>query len=90
MHPSTHTKTAGRPAANTKLVVGAEKRVRTVRGRGGNLKFRALRLETGNFAWRSESTWSIVLLDGCVNVGGWGGSLVDWGQVRSGRTVGRN
>jgi small subunit ribosomal protein S8e len=39
----------------TKLVVGAEKRVRVVRGRGGNLKFRALRLETGNFAWRSES-----------------------------------
>jgi small subunit ribosomal protein S8e len=31
------------------------KRVHTVRGRGGNLKFRALRLELGNFAWRSES-----------------------------------
>lgn len=45
---------AGRPGANTKL--GA-KRVHVVRGRGGNLKFRALRLETGNFAWRSESKW---------------------------------
>ena len=40
-----------RPAANTKL--GA-KRIHLVRGRGGNLKFRALRLETGNFSWGSE------------------------------------
>jgi small subunit ribosomal protein S8e len=40
----------------TKLVLGhGEKRVHVVRGRGGNLKFRALRLETGNFAWRSET-----------------------------------
>jgi ribosomal protein S8E len=45
----------GRPGANTKL---GTKRVHVVRGRGGNLKFRALRLETGNFAWRSESEWS--------------------------------
>ncbi len=46
----------GRPAAMTKLVLGhGEKRVHVVRGRGGNLKFRALRLETGNFAWRSET-----------------------------------
>ncbi|KAH8828161.1 ribosomal protein S8e/ribosomal biogenesis NSA2 [Flagelloscypha sp. PMI_526] len=43
----------GRQPANTKL--GA-KRVRTVRTRGGNTKFRALRLESGNFAWGSEST----------------------------------
>lgn len=30
------------------------KRIHLVRGRGGNLKYRALRLETGNFAWGSE------------------------------------
>jgi len=31
------------------------KRVHVVRGRGGNLKFRAMRLDTGNFAWPSET-----------------------------------
>ena len=41
----------GRQPANTKL--GA-KRIHTVRVRGGNLKFRALRLDGGNFAWGSE------------------------------------
>ncbi|KAI9202425.1 ribosomal protein S8e/ribosomal biogenesis NSA2 [Polychytrium aggregatum] len=41
----------GRQAANTKI--GA-KRIHTVRVRGGNLKFRALRLEAGNFVWGSE------------------------------------
>lgn len=41
----------GRQPANTKL--GA-KRVHTVRTRGGNTKFRALRLDSGNFAWGSE------------------------------------
>ncbi|KAF7970303.1 hypothetical protein HWV62_24438 [Athelia sp. TMB] len=41
----------GRQAASTKL--GA-KRVHTVRTRGGNTKFRALRLDSGNFAWGSE------------------------------------
>ncbi|KAI8150236.1 40S ribosomal protein S8 [Fennellomyces sp. T-0311] len=41
----------GRPAANTKL--GA-KRIHTVRTRGGNTKYRALRLESGNFSWASE------------------------------------
>jgi small subunit ribosomal protein S8e len=30
------------------------KRIHMVRGRGGNMKFRALRLETGNFSWGSE------------------------------------
>jgi len=40
-----------RPPAMTKLGV---KRVHKVRTRGGNLKFRALRLETGNFAWSTE------------------------------------
>jgi len=43
----------GRPSANTKM--GA-KRIRTVRTMGGNIKFRALRLETGNFSWSSEGT----------------------------------
>jgi len=43
-----------RPPANTKLVSG-ETRVRTVRCRGGNLKFRALRLENGNFAWGTHN-----------------------------------
>jgi len=43
----------GRPAANTRI---GEKAVHTVRARGGNLKFRALRLDTGNFAWGSESS----------------------------------
>jgi len=42
----------GRPAANTKL---GGKAIHSVRARGGHLKFRALRLETGNFAWGSES-----------------------------------
>eukprot|EP00123_Amoebidium_parasiticum_P022511 comp8900_c0_seq1/m.4092 comp8900_c0_seq1/g.4092 ORF comp8900_c0_seq1/g.4092 comp8900_c0_seq1/m.4092 type:complete len:206 (-) comp8900_c0_seq1:72-689(-) len=42
----------GRPAAMTKL--GA-KRIHEVRTMGGNKKFRALRLDTGNFSWGSES-----------------------------------
>merc|ERR1711898_72780 len=31
-----------------------QKRIRTVRGRGANIKFRALRLDSGNFSWGSE------------------------------------
>jgi len=42
---------AGRQGANTRI--GA-KRVHTVRTRGGNHKYRALRLDSGNFAWASE------------------------------------
>jgi len=42
----------GRQPTNTKL--GA-KRVRPVRGRGGNYKFRALRIDAGNFSWGSEA-----------------------------------
>merc|ERR1712187_921949 len=42
----------GRPAALCKL--GA-KRVRPVRCRGGNMKYRALRIDAGNFAWGSEN-----------------------------------
>jgi small subunit ribosomal protein S8e len=30
------------------------KRIHLVRGRGGNLKYRALRLESGNFSWGGE------------------------------------
>ncbi|XP_059490453.1 small ribosomal subunit protein eS8 [Neocloeon triangulifer] len=41
----------GRPPANTKL---GPHRVHTVRTRGGNSKYRALRLDTGNFSWGSE------------------------------------
>jgi len=43
----------GRQPAMTKLM--GPKRVRPVRGRGANYKFRALRLDTGNFSWGSES-----------------------------------
>eukprot|EP00127_Corallochytrium_limacisporum_P001564 Clim_evm17s66 gene=Clim_evmTU17s66 len=42
---------SARQAASTKI---GEKRVRLVRTRGGNRKYRALRLETGNFSWASE------------------------------------
>ncbi|GAA5832730.1 hypothetical protein JCM11251_005741 [Rhodosporidiobolus azoricus] len=43
----------GRQAAMTKL---GTKRIHEVRTRGGNLKHRALRLESGNYAWASEQT----------------------------------
>ncbi|KAJ1916274.1 ribosomal protein S8A [Tieghemiomyces parasiticus] len=42
----------GRQPANTKL---GGKRIHPVRTRGGNEKFRALRLEAGNFSWGSEA-----------------------------------
>ncbi|KAI8910788.1 ribosomal protein S8e/ribosomal biogenesis NSA2 [Gorgonomyces haynaldii] len=42
----------GRQAANTKI---GEKRIHVVRVRGGNLKYRALRLEAGNFSWASQA-----------------------------------
>jgi small subunit ribosomal protein S8e len=43
----------GRVPAGTKLM--GPKRVRAVRGRGANYKFRALRLDGGNFSWGSEA-----------------------------------
>ena len=43
----------GRQAANTKLSSNVS--VRRVRVRGGNFKFRALRLDSGNFSWGSEA-----------------------------------
>ena len=42
----------GRPAAQTRI---GEERVHTVRARGGNIKHRALRLNSGTFAWASEN-----------------------------------
>ncbi|CAN1269308.1 40S ribosomal protein S8, partial [Linum perenne] len=42
-----------RQPANTKL--SSNKTVRRVRVRGGNVKWRALRLDTGNFSWGSEA-----------------------------------
>merc|ERR1712112_125337 len=41
-----------RPAAMTKL---APQRIHTLRVRGGNKKYRALRLDTANFSWGSEA-----------------------------------
>merc|ERR1712188_231581 len=43
----------GRQPSETKI---GHKRIRTVRTRGGNTKYRALRLDAGNFSWASEST----------------------------------
>merc|ERR1712060_1039140 len=55
----------GRPAALCK--VGA-KRVRVVRCRGGNSKFRALRLDSGNYSWGSENcTKKVRILDVVYN-----------------------
>jgi len=53
----------GRQPAMTKL--GA-KRIHTVRTRGGNVKHRALRLESGNFAWGSEHCTKKTRLIGVV------------------------
>eukprot|EP00434_Breviolum_minutum_P023721 symbB.v1.2.020922.t1/scaffold1786.1/size101393/5 len=55
----------GRPATPCKL--GA-KRVRSVRCRGGNMKYRALRLDSGNYAWGSENvTKKVRILDVVYN-----------------------
>jgi len=43
----------GRQPANTRI---GPKRIHLVRTRGGNRKFRALRLDSGNFSWGSEGT----------------------------------
>merc|ERR1711904_576296 len=42
----------GRQSANSRI---GPKRIRTVRTRGGNTKYRALRVDTGNFSWGTES-----------------------------------
>ena len=55
----------GRPAAMTKI---GEARIHKIRGRGGNTKFRALRLDSGNFAWGSECcTRKVRVLDVTYN-----------------------
>merc|ERR1712032_1171501 len=55
----------GRPMALCKL--GA-KRVRPVRCRGGNMKYRALRLDNGNYSWGSENcTKKVRVLDVTYN-----------------------
>mmetsp|Transcript_52062 Transcript_52062/g.97667 ORF Transcript_52062/g.97667 Transcript_52062/m.97667 type:complete len:183 (+) Transcript_52062:2-550(+) len=55
----------GRPPAMTRL---GTKRVRPVRCRGGNMKYRALRLDSGNYAWGSENcTKKVRLLDVVYN-----------------------
>jgi len=48
----------GRVSANTKLVSGGAAStvtVRRLRVRGGNFKFRALRLDSGNYSWPSQA-----------------------------------
>ncbi len=42
----------GRQPAMTKL---GKKKISVVRGRGGNLKYRAIKLDFGNYTWQSES-----------------------------------
>merc|ERR1719291_1600327 len=55
----------GRPAAMTKI---GERRVHNVRCRGGNMKFRALRLDSGNFSWGTEvCTRKVRVLDVTYN-----------------------
>mmetsp|Transcript_110559 Transcript_110559/g.312624 ORF Transcript_110559/g.312624 Transcript_110559/m.312624 type:complete len:226 (-) Transcript_110559:107-784(-) len=55
----------GRPTALCKLGV---KRVRLVRCRGGNRKYRALRVDSGNYAWGSENcTKKVRILDVVYN-----------------------
>lgn len=53
----------GRQSANTKI---GPKRIHSVRTRGGNQKFRALRIETGNFSWASEGVSRKTRISGVV------------------------
>jgi small subunit ribosomal protein S8e len=56
----------GRVPANTKLA--ESKRIHAVRTRGGNQKFRALRLDKGNFSWGSENvTRTVRIVDVVYN-----------------------
>jgi small subunit ribosomal protein S8e len=55
----------GRQPAMTKI---GETRIHPVRGRGGNTKFRALRLDSGNFSWGTEvCTRKVRVLDVTYN-----------------------
>lgn len=51
----------GRPSSSTKLASNVT--IRTVRARGGNIKYRALRLDSGCFAWPSEVNSACVFRD---------------------------
>lgn len=54
-----------RPAAMTKI---GENRIHHIRSRGGNTKFRALRLDSGNFSWGTEvCTRKVRVLDVAYN-----------------------
>ncbi|ODV84751.1 hypothetical protein CANARDRAFT_8327 [[Candida] arabinofermentans NRRL YB-2248] len=53
----------GRQGANTKI---GTKRIHSVRTRGGNTKYRALRIETGNFSWASEGVSRKTRVSGVV------------------------
>ncbi|KAI7750357.1 hypothetical protein M8C21_015545, partial [Ambrosia artemisiifolia] len=56
----------GRQPANTKI--SSNKTVRRVRVCGGNVKWRALRLDTGNYSWGSEAvTRKTCILDVVYN-----------------------
>merc|ERR1719362_526543 len=55
----------GRPGVFCRM---GTKRVRPVRCRGANMKYRALRLDSGNFAWGSENvTKKVRILDVVYN-----------------------
>jgi small subunit ribosomal protein S8e len=55
----------GRPAAMTKI---GEPRIHQVRARGGSIKCRALRLDSGNFSWGTEvCTRKVRVLDVTYN-----------------------
>merc|ERR1719362_1537838 len=55
----------GRPGVLCRM---GSKRVRPVRGRGANMKYRALRLDSGNYAWGSENcTKKVRILDVVYN-----------------------
>jgi small subunit ribosomal protein S8e len=53
----------GRQPANTRI---GPKRIHLVRTRGGNRKFRGLRIDSGNFAWGSEGITRKVRVIGVV------------------------
>ncbi|GME85069.1 unnamed protein product [Ambrosiozyma monospora] len=53
----------GRQGANTKI---GTKRIHAVRTRGGNSKYRAIRIETGNFSWASEGVSRKTRISGVV------------------------
>jgi small subunit ribosomal protein S8e len=52
--PAYHKKRKGEMGRQMSMTKIGAKRVHSVRVRGGNIKFRAMRLDTGNFSWGSE------------------------------------